>query len=273
MPLTRPILATLALFNWHLPAMADLQATQRLEATWATATDLDGEVVQLSAADAPFVAIYRPQARGKARGSVVLLHGRGTNANSYPVIRPLRIGLSEQGWNTLSLQLPLVRAGADAQAWSDNANAITARLQASLDWLTQRGQRNQVIVALGDSAPLAMRFVASGDPASVRALVLVSVPGEFSTDADRQALAGLKRPLLDVFAERDSDAVIGGAQARSTAAREAGSTRYVQRRIAGATLDFPGQEAQLLATIRAWLNANATGNATRESVDANAAAE
>ena len=48
------------------------------------------------------------------------------------------------------------------------------------------------------------------------------------------------------------------------AAREAGSDRYVQRRIAGATLDFPGQEAQLLATIRAWLNANAAGNETGE---------
>ena len=46
MPLTRLIIATLTLFNWHLTATADLQATQRLEATWATATDLDGEVVR-----------------------------------------------------------------------------------------------------------------------------------------------------------------------------------------------------------------------------------
>ena len=151
-----------------------------------------------------------------------------------------------------------------AAAGLADADAIVARLQAGLDWLAQRGQRNQVIVALGDSAPLAMRFVASGDPTSVRALVLISVTGELSADADRQALAGLKRPLLDVFAERDSDAVIGGAQARLAAAREAGSDRYVQRRIAGATLDFPGQEAQLLATIRAWLNANAAGNETGE---------
>ena len=43
------------------------------------------------------------------------------------------------------------------------------------------------------------------------------------------------------------------------AAREAGATGYTQRRIAGATLDFPGQEAQLLAVVRGWLHANTPG--------------
>ena len=254
-----PIITLVALCAWPFTAVADLQTTQRLETAWLEAQDLDGEVVELAAGETPFVAIHRAQTRDTTTGSVVLLHGRGTNANSHGVIRPLRIGLSEHGWDTLSVQLPQVRAGARGGAWLDNADAIEARLQAALDWLTQRERLNQVIVALGGSAPVALRFVAGRDPKSVRALVLVSVNSEFSADTDRQALADLGRPLLDVFAERDTIPVTDGAPARLRVAREAGAKGYTQRQIAGATLDFPGQEAQLLAVIRSWLNANAPG--------------
>lgn len=259
MPSFSLIIALMVLSAWPLTSTADLQATQRLEAAWTGAADLEGEVIELTAGETPFVAIYRPQARDTATGSVVLLHGRGTNANSHRVVRPLRIGLSEHGWSTLSLQLPLVPAGAGDDAWLDNAETIGARLQAALDWLTQRGQRNQVIVALGDSATVALRFVAGKDPDPVRALVLLSIPGELAADLDRQALADLERPLLDVFADRDTNPVTRGAAARLRAAREAGASGYTQREIAGATLDFPAQEAQLLAVVRAWLNANAPG--------------
>ena len=263
MPRTHLIIALTALCTWPFAAAADLQATQRLETTWAEATDLDGEVVELTAGETPFVAIHRAQTRDTTTGSVVLLHGRGTNANSLRVVRPLRTGLSEHGWDTLSVQLPQVHAGAPGDVWLDNADTIGARLQAALDWLTERNQVNQVIVALGDSATVALRFVAGRDPTSVRALVLISIPGEFTADADRQALTDLGRPLLDVFAERDTVAVTGGAPPRLRAAREAGATGYTQRQIAGATLDFPGQEAQLLAVVRGWLHANAPGTEVR----------
>ena len=211
MPFHPLIIALMALCAWPLTSTADLQSTQRLEAAWTEAADLDGEVVELAAGETSFVAIHRPQTRDTATGSVVLLHGRGTNANSHRVIRPLRIGLSEHGWNTLSLQLPLVQAGAAESAWLDNVDVIKARLQSALDWLTQRNQRNQVVIGVGDSALLALRLVATQRPQSVRALVLLSVPADFSADTDRQALTDLERPLLDVFAERDTVPVAQGA--------------------------------------------------------------
>ncbi len=111
MPSFSLIIALMALCAWPLTSTADLQVTQRLEAAWTEAADLDGEVIELTAGGTPFVAIHRPQTRDTATGSVVLLHGRGTNANSYRVVRPLRIGLSEHGWNTLSLHLPMVYGG------------------------------------------------------------------------------------------------------------------------------------------------------------------
>ncbi len=262
MPSIPLIITLLALCAWPLKSTADLQATQRLEAAWTKAADLDGDVVELTAGETPFVAIHRPQVHGTATGSAVLLHGRGTNANSHRVIRPLRIGLSKHGWSTLSLQLPLVPAGARDDAWLENAELIEARLQAALDWLTQRSQLNQVVVALGDSAIVALRYIAGKDPDSVRAIVLLSVPSALSANPDKQALADLERPLLDVIAERDTDPVTQGAAARLRVAREAGASGYAQREVAGATADFTGQEAQLLAVVRAWLNANAPGTAT-----------
>ena len=170
---TRIVVCTLvALCLWPPVTLADLQTTQRLEAGWRNAADLDGELVTLPGAGRSFVAIHRPQTRGQPIGAIVLLHGRGTNADSHEVIRPLRIGLSEAGWETLSLQLPVTFPGARPDAWLDNADQIVAALQSALDWLKQRDQRNQAVLAVGDSGLIALRHAAATVPRELQALGL-----------------------------------------------------------------------------------------------------
>ena len=72
-------------------------------------------------------------------------------------------------------------------------------------------------------------------------------------------LGRLRLRILDIDAERDRQAVTRAASARKRAARKAGITQYDQRTVAGAVPGYRAQEAQLLAAIRAWLNANAGG--------------
>lgn len=248
-----------ALGLWPMATLADLQATRLLEKSWRNAADLDGEVVTLSGGDRSFIAIHRPQSRDQALGAVVLLHGPGTNANSHEVIRPLRIGLSQAGWDTLSVQLPATYPGARPAAWLDNAEQINAALQAALDWLKQRRQLNQVVLTVGASGRIALRHAASAAPAELQAAVLVSASADFADPADADMLGTLKLRVLDVYAERDRPTVTGTAMARKRAARKAGATRYDQRTVAGAIRGFRAHEAQLLATVRAWLQANVAG--------------
>ncbi|MDJ0740217.1 MAG: DUF3530 family protein [Gammaproteobacteria bacterium] len=265
--LRRALLATvLAPLAWLPAGAADLADTLRLEAAWLNAdpVQLDGDAVRLSAGDQSFVAIHRAHTTRSAIGAVVLLHDPATHADSLEVVRPLRLGLPDAGWDTLSLQLPPADATADTSAWLDRSDAIGARVDAALDWLAQRQQRNQVLLALGASGPLALRYAATRADAALQGLVLISAPSAFAATAERDALASLQRPLLDIFAERDRAAVRDGAAGRLRAARDAGLGAYRQRVVSGASMGFRGSEGQLLADVRAWLKAYAAGREVRQ---------
>ena len=67
----------------------------------------DGEVITLDADGDPFAAVEMSPS-GAPRGAVILMHGRGFHADWPENIGPLRVGLTDAGWHTLSLQLPVL---------------------------------------------------------------------------------------------------------------------------------------------------------------------
>ncbi|MCQ4310211.1 alpha/beta hydrolase family protein [Pseudomonas stutzeri] len=64
------------------------------------------EFVNLTAGSDNFVALWRPANVGEAKGVIVLLPGEGESADWPRGIGPLRRGLPDYGWHTLSLSLP-----------------------------------------------------------------------------------------------------------------------------------------------------------------------
>lgn len=79
------------------------------------------EFVGLKEGDADFVALWRPANAGSPKGVIILLPGEGESADWPSGIGPLRRGLPDHGWHTLSLSLPdspalIPTAGAVAEA-------------------------------------------------------------------------------------------------------------------------------------------------------------
>lgn len=70
------------------------------------ATEPETEVRWLNTEHDSSVALYHPQNRPEARGSILLFHNEGSHADWAQHMRPLRLHLSDQGWHTLSMQLP-----------------------------------------------------------------------------------------------------------------------------------------------------------------------
>ena len=70
------------------------------------------EFVNLNAADEDFVALWQPANDGNPKGVVILLPGEGESADWPRGIGPLRRGLPDHGWHTLSLSLPDARVPA-----------------------------------------------------------------------------------------------------------------------------------------------------------------
>jgi len=219
----------------------------------AAAGGLAGELIELKAGNRGFVALYSAQELAlPGRGAAVLLHDQGTHLNSHEVIRPLRLGLSAAGWDSLALALPTGYAGATRTQWLGRDNAMTARLQAGIDWLATRELSNFVIVALGDSAPVALRFAKDQQPAGLRALVIISSALYNDGPIDELASLGeLQLPVLDIYAERDAPHITSNAALRRRAA--AANPKYRQATIADAVAGYAGLEDNLLHRIRAWL--------------------
>ncbi len=229
------------------------QAAARL----ATAGGLTGELIELQASERGFVALYlshEPALPG--RGAALLLHDQGTNLNSREVIRPLRLGLSAAGWDTLALELPAAYSGETRSRWLARGDMLTARLQAGLDWLAQRELTNYSIIALGDSASIALRFAKDRQPPGLLALVMVSSAlQDDAANDDLTSLGELQLPVLDIYAERDSAHITRNAALRRRAA--AANLKYRQASLPGAKAGFPGMQDYLLHSIGAWLAAQA----------------
>ena len=79
---------------------------------------LDGDPVWLASGEREFLSIYTEA--DEPGTAVVILHGRGFHPDWSDTINPLRLGLVERGYSTLSLQMPVlekVLAGDDSQAY------------------------------------------------------------------------------------------------------------------------------------------------------------
>jgi hypothetical protein len=90
---------------------------------------IDGEPVYLKRGEQDFLTIYA--GADEPLGAVIIMHGRGFHANWSDVAYPLRLGLSEQDWNTLSLQMPVldVYGGAEYPAVIKGAPVRLAAIQ------------------------------------------------------------------------------------------------------------------------------------------------
>ena len=250
----RLVLGALAsLTLWMSAATADLLTSQRVQREITDAGDLQGEVLELQAEDGPFLAIHRPRQRGSPRGGVVLLHDRLGNADSEEAIRPLRLGLAEAGWDTLSLQLTMEPRSAGAGQDTDGMSAT--RLDAGMAWLKAHGIDKLVLLAQGNRAGMALQWAAAQRTQELRALILLSAPlASPPADDLRNGLRALGLPLLDIYAERDYPPVLATAPNRSMLGTD--NPAYRQLVLADTPSGFLGAEQEMVDSVRAWLNAN-----------------
>lgn len=230
-------------------ALTLAQADYAREQRWAdevTPAILVGDPVYLELGSGrKFLAIWAPNP--KASTGVIVVHGLGMHPD-WGLINPLRSQLAEQGYATLSVQMPVLAADAKADLYPPLFPEAAERLGAAVAFLRGKGLRKVAIVSHSMGARMTNYFLNHAGDARIDAWVAVGISsGEFTSPAT------FKAPVLDIYGEKDFPAVLDGAPNRAAAIRGVRGSGQIQ--VAGADHFFAGMEGELVRQVRQFLDA------------------
>ena len=216
---------------------------------------IDGEPVHLDADGHSFLAIHTEGGDGGSRKAVIVLHGRGFHPDWPEVAGPLRTELPEHGWDTLSLQMPVLGKSAKYYDYVPILPAAFPRIRAGIEFLRKRGAHSIVLAAHSCSVHMAMAFVRRHGDTGFDGLIGVGMGATDYRQPMREPfpLATMAVPVLDLFGDEDYPAVLREAPARLAAMRAAGNSRSAQRIVPGADHFFRDQDEALVGAVAEWL--------------------
>jgi pimeloyl-ACP methyl ester carboxylesterase len=213
-----------------------------------------GDAVKLKAGGVEFLALFTETATEPARGGVIVMHGIGAHPAWPDVIEPLRTRLPEQGWHTLSLQMPILENDAGEKDYPPLFDEVPARIQAGVDFLKSKGIDNIVLSAHSMGTTMATYYLAQQPDPAVRGFVIVSGGPGYPPDMRMDTLTLVRKidlPILDVYGSNDSDRVKGASEKR--AEMFAGRNDYTRVRVDGANHFYQGREDALIKDVSDWL--------------------
>lgn len=238
---------------------ADLEREKRM-ADEIVDSILDGDAVFLSAGEHSLLTIYTEA--DEVKGTAIILHGRGFHPDWQDAINPLRVGLAETGWNTLSVQMPVLEKQAkyyDYLPLFANSNSrIEAAIAYAREQLKANGDVNKVVlIAHSCGAHMAMAWADTESFESIDAYIGI---GMGATDYKQPMkhpfpLDKIKVPILDVYAENDFPAVIRMAPERLRLIKRAANSKSSQLVMADAEHYYTDKGDALTQLINQWLQA------------------
>ncbi len=236
-------LLLLCLFNLSCFAQADYAREQR----WAneiTPAILVGDPVRLTLPSGrKFLGIYAPNS--KAQAGIVVVHGSGVHPD-WGLINPLRSQLSEQGYATLSVQMPVLAAEARGSDYPPLFPEAAERIAAAVNYLRDKGHKKIAIVSHSLGARMTNVFLNQATAPTINAWVAIGISGEF-TNADT-----FKAPVLDLYGEKDFPAVLDNAAKRAAAIRDVRGSAQIS--VAGADHFFNGMDTELVRHVKLYLD-------------------
>lgn len=190
--------------------------------------------------------------------AVVLVHGMGGHPDWPEVISPLRKLLADEGWTTLSVQMPVLPAETPVSDYGKTIDESQKRLSTAIDYLMDYGYEKVVLAGYGFGAAVAAVFLQSDENHEVHAFAGISMLARKYLDPAIDLYASLEvleLPVLDIYGSDDLKTIINSADERRVAARRNGhGNDYKQVVIWNADHYFTGKEHELSSQIILWLD-------------------
>jgi len=233
----------------QLPNTAAFASDLEKEKRWAEQISdslFDGEAIELNDGTNDFLAIDT-RAEEPKDVAVIVIHGIGIHPNWETVIKPLRVQLAAKGWNTLSLQMPILGNDATNKDYEPLMKEVPARIDAGIRYLSKEGAKKVVIVAHSMGALMSNYYLAhkkvyqeAQTETPIIAYIGIGMDSEKYIDK-------IKIPVLDLYGEKDLDGVLKSADARLKAGSQ--NKAYHQKKVAGANHFFEDQDDDLVNAV------------------------
>lgn len=229
-------------------AVCFAQADYARERRWAdevTPGLVVGDAVYLAQKSGhKFLVIYTEAAQPRA--AVITVHGLGVHPD-WALIGALRTGLSDQGYATLSVQMPVLAADAKADAYPPLFPDAAERLRAAVAFLKAKGHRNIAIASHSLGSRMSNLFLAGTPDHGVGAWISIGITtGEFA-EPDK-----LRLPVLDIYGALDFPNVLQQAETRAAVLKTLKGSAQIE--IAGADHYFAGRESELVQQVKQFLD-------------------
>lgn len=219
----------------------------------------DGEPVTLKDGELGFLAIYTPSASSSTADATIILHGLGVHPDWDQVVRPLRLGLPENGWATLSLQMPILANGVGYEEYEPLFKEVPGRIEAGIKYLQDHGAKRIVIIGHSLGAAMGAYYLANSRPDLIIGFVGIGMSGGGKqTVMDNVVLLkSVHVPVLDLYGENDLDSVLANANHRKQSVESrkipASSNSSMHIMVPGADHFFDGQNEVLVKKVLTWL--------------------
>ena len=180
-----------------------------------------------------------------SKGTAIIAHGRGWSPD-FELYGTLRTRLAELGYNTLSIQLPVLPSTAILGLYVPLYPDARERFQLAVDFLKAKGHRNIAIVSHSLGATMANQYLIRTEDDSVRAWVFVGIIQGL------EEMFRIKIPVLDVFGSEDWTVTVWGAPEREKQIMK--NPRSGQVMVPGAQHFFEGREEELVKIVAGFLD-------------------
>lgn len=180
-----------------------------------------------------------------SKGAVIVAHGRGWSPD-FELYGTLRTRLSEMGYTTLSIQLPVLPSTAILGLYVPLYPDARERFQLAVDFLKAKGHRNIAIVSHSLGATMANQYLIRTDDTTVKAWVFIGILQGL------EEMYRIKIPVLDVYGGNDWTMTMYGGPERLEQIRK--NPRSAQVIVPGAQHFFEGREEELVRHIAGFLD-------------------
>jgi pimeloyl-ACP methyl ester carboxylesterase len=229
---------------FSLSAFSQDYAREKRWAEQIQASLMVGEALWLQQKNShKFLGLYTPAADSKT--ALIIAHGRGWSPD-FELYGTLRTRLAEEGYTTLSIQLPVLPSTAILGLYVPLYPDARERFQLAVDFLKAKGYRSIAIVSHSLGATMANQYLIRTDETTVKGWVFIGILQGL------EEMYRIKIPVLDVFGEHDWDVTRWGAdERRAQLERVPGSAQVV---VPKATHFFERQEEELIKVVKAFLD-------------------